>query len=404
MLDGLARTIALALVRRARHGTIVIVDGSERLELGEPRSDGLPHATVVVRSPRFYRRLLHGSIGLAKAYRDREWECSDLPALMRIAASNAAALDRPRRLLRPLVAGPQHAVRWLTRNTPRRSRRQIAAHYDLGDDLFALMLDDTMTYSCAVFGEPRATLEQAQLAKLDLICRKLSLSPGDRVLEIGSGWGAFALHAASRYGCHVSTTTISERQHAYVSERVAAAGLADHVEVLLRDYRELEGSFDKLVSIEMIEAVGWQYLDTFFARCSRLLHPGGAMLLQAITIDDRAYEVGKASRSFINTQIFPGGCLPSLEAMSRSIARVTDLRLLDLEDISAHYVETLRRWRANLAGAGAELARLGYDESFRRLWELYLSYCEGGFWARRIGDVQLLLAKPGFRATAPAQV
>ena len=396
MVDRFARKIALAVLRRTRHGTIVLVDGDDRLEFGEP---GL-RATVVVRSPRFYRLALRGSIGLARGYRESAWECAELPTLMRIAAANASRLDAPRRALMPLIAGPQRVARWIARNTPRRSRRQIAAHYDLGNGLFALMLDETMSYSCAVFDEPDMTLAQAQRSKLEMICRKLGLSPDDRVLEIGSGWGSFAIHAASQHGCHVTTTTLSHEQYEHVSARVDELGLADRVEVLAKDYRELEGSFDKLVSIEMIEAVGWQYFDTFFKRCSRLLAPGGAMLLQAITIDDRAYEVEKASRSFINTYIFPGGCLPSRAAITRSVGRVTDLRLVDLEDITAHYVETLRRWRANLTEARAELARLGYDEPFRRVWELYLTYCEGGFWARRIGDVQMVLAKPGFRVSA----
>jgi cyclopropane-fatty-acyl-phospholipid synthase len=400
LIDRVARRIALAVLDRTRHGTIVLVDGGRRYELGEAASGDRLRATIVVRSPRFYRLALRGSIGLAQGYRDGVWECAELPTLMRIAAVNASRLDPPRRALLPLVAVPRRLARWLTRNTPRRSRRQIAAHYDLGNGLFAVMLDETMTYSCAVFAEPQMSLAQAQRAKLELVCRKLALSPRDRVLEIGSGWGAFAIHAAHAHGCNVTTTTLSREQHDYVSARVAEIGLADRIAVLERDYRELDGSFDKLVCIEMIEAVGWQYLDTFFARCSKLLRPRGAMLLQAITIDDRAYEVEKSSRSFIKTQIFPGGCLPSQAAISRSLARVTDLRLVDLEDITAHYVETLRRWRTNIVDAGAELARLGYDEPFRRVWELYLSYCEGGFSARRIGDVQMLLAKPGFRAGA----
>jgi cyclopropane-fatty-acyl-phospholipid synthase len=294
------------------------------------------------------------------------------------------------------VVAPQRLARRLVRNTPARSRRQIAAHYDLGNDLFELMLDETMLYSCALFSAPQMTLADAQQAKLDRVCQKLGLSSDHHVLEIGTGWGAFAIHAASRYGCRVTTTTISAEQHRYVQARVRAAGLADRVEVLLKDYRELEGSYDRLVSIEMIEAVGWQYFGRFFARCSDLLRPDGAMLLQAITIDDRAYDVQKGSRTFINTYIFPGGCLPSQAVIARSLARLTDLRMVHLEDITPHYVETLRRWRANFLARADTVAKLGYDERFRRLWELYLCYCEAGFSERRIGDVQLLLAKPRF--------
>jgi cyclopropane-fatty-acyl-phospholipid synthase len=258
-----------------------------------------------------------------------------------------------------------------------------------------------MSYSAGYFESPGATLYQASITKLDRVCLKLGLRPSDHVLEIGSGWGGFALHAAQRYGCSVTTTTISREQHAYALRRVREAGLADRVTVLLEDYRDLRGSYDRLVSIEMIEAVGWQYLPTFFRSCSGLLADDGAMLLQAILIEDRAYEAQKASRSFINTFIFPGGCLPSLKVISRTLAHATDLREVHLEDITAHYATTLARWRARFLAAPGRVAELGYDERFRRLWELYLSYCEGGFRERRIRDVQLLLAKPGNMLPAP---
>jgi cyclopropane-fatty-acyl-phospholipid synthase len=334
---------------------------------------------------------------------DGLWECDDLVALTRIAALNVGALDQLRRVLSPVLIPVQRWARWLARNTPGRSRKRIAAHYDLGNELFALFLDRTMMYSCAVFEQPSDTLEQASLAKLELVCAKLELRPEDHLLEIGTGWGGLAVYAARRYGCRVTTTTISREQHAYACERVREAGLEDRVTVLLQDYRELSGRYDKLVSIEMIEAVGWQYFQTFFRRCSELLADDGAMLLQAITIDDRAYQVEKAGKSFINTYIFPGGCLPSMEIISRSITRVTDLQQMHLEDITAHYATTLERWRERFLGATERLSELGYDERFRRLWELYLCYCEGGFRERRIQNVQLLLAKPGYRAD-PAPV
>ncbi len=325
------------------------------------------------------------------------WECEDLVSLTRIGAMNVGALDRLRRFLSPVLVPLQRWGRWLGRNTPRRSRRQIAAHYDLGNELFALFLDPTMMYSCAVFERPGATLEEASLAKLERVCRKLELRPCDHVLEIGTGWGAFAVYAAGRYGCRVTTTTISAEQHSFACDRVREAGLQDRVTVLCKDYRELTGSYDKLVSIEMIEAVGWQNLRTFFSRCSQLLKPDGAMMLQAILIEDRAFHVEKAGRSFINTYIFPGGCLPSMEVISRILARATDLRQVHLEDITPHYATTLARWRERFLAAAERVSELGYDERFRRLWELYLSYCEGGFRERRIRDVQLLLAKPGNR-------
>ncbi len=392
-----SRALVLRMLSGITGGSIELVEPAGRLVLGDPESGGL-RASVRVNSPRFYRRLLSGSVGLGGSYMDGQWDCDDLVALTRIAALNVRSLDRLRRALAPALMPVQRAAGALARNTPRRSRRRIAAHYDLGNDLFAMFLDDTMMYSCGVFEQPDATLEQASLAKLERVCAKLDLGPEDHVLEIGTGWGGFAVHAAERYGCRVTTTTISAEQHSYALERVRAAGLSERVNVLLQDYRDLRGSYDKLVSIEMIEAVGWEYLPTFFRCCSDLLAADGAMLLQAIVIDDRAYEVEKAGRSFINTYIFPGGCLPSIEAISRSLSRSTDLRQVHMEDITAHYATTIAHWRERFAAGSHRLAEMGYDEPFRRLWELYLSYCEGGFRERRIQDVQILLAKPGYRA------
>ena len=259
-----------------------------------------------------------------------------------------------------------------------------------------------MTYSCALFDDRERSLEAAQEAKLEAVCRKLDLGPNDRVLEIGSGWGSMSMYAARTRGCHVTTTTISREQHDYVVKQVEAAGLSDRVTVLSQDFRDLSGRYDKLVSIEMIEAVGWQNIGRFFEQCSKLLTADGAMLLQAITIDDRAYEVEKASRSFIKQYIFPGGTLPSMAVICDRLARRTDLQMLDLDDITAHYVETLRRWREAFIAHSGELAELGYDERFRRIWILYLAYCEAGFAERRICDIQMLLAKPRYRSALRA--
>ena len=282
-------------------------------------------------------------------------------------------------------------------NTPRRSRKDIAAHYDIGNDLYERMLDPTMMYSCAVFPHREASLEDAAIAKLELVCEKLDLGPGDHLLEIGTGWGGFAVHAATTRGCRVTTTTLSREQFAVAQERVRAAGVEHLVELRLDDYRDLTGSYDKLVSLEMIEAVGFKDFPTFFRRCSDLLAPNGVMLLQAITMDDRAYDVEKNSKSFIRAYIFPNGCLPSLAVMARCVKRVTDLRTLDVEDFTPHYAETLRRWRENFEAAAADLDARGYDERFRRLWRMYLAYCEGGFAERRIGLVQAVYAKPQWR-------
>ncbi len=399
----IARRIVLRVLRRIHGGELTIVEDGRpaSLTFGDTTDAGesAPRVTVQVHSPRVYRALLRGSVGLGESYMDGLWSCTDLVGLTRIAALNVSALDRLRRVLAPVLIPAQRWTRWLQRNTPGHSRRQIAAHYDLGNELFGLFLDPTMMYSCAVFESPRATLEEASLAKLQRVCAKLDLRPEDHVLEIGTGWGGFAVYAAENYGCRVTTTTISREQHAYASERVRAAGLQERVTVLLEDYRDRSkigrhDCYDKLVSIEMIEAVGWRDFSTYFRRCSELLRDDGAMLLQAIVIDDRAYEVEKAGRSFINTYIFPGGCQPTLEIISRSLARVTDLRQVHLEDITAHYATTLERWRERFLAASERVSELGYDERFRRLWELYLSYCEGGFRERRIRDVQLLLAKP----------
>jgi cyclopropane-fatty-acyl-phospholipid synthase len=391
MVESAARRAVCALLERIRSGQLTVVEGRARHVFGS----GAPAASVLVRSARTWPALLRGSRGLAESYADGLWETPDLTAVIRVAARNAPGLDAARRRLAPLRVPAQRLVAPLRGNTPPRSRRDIAAHYDLGNELFELMLDPTLSYSCAVFERPGATLEEASTAKLERVCDKLALGPGDHVVEIGTGWGGFALHAAATRGCRVTTTTISREQHARASERVREAGLADRVEVRLDDYRALRGRYDKLVSIEMIEAVGWKDFGTFFDRCSRLLRPDGAMLLQAITIDDRAYEVEKASRSFIRTHVFPNGCLPSLEVIARCVAQRTDMRIVHLEDITPHYVETLRRWRSNFEAASGRLAALGYGERFRRLWRMYLSYCEAGFAERRIGDVQVVLAKPG---------
>ncbi|HXC23725.1 MAG TPA: cyclopropane-fatty-acyl-phospholipid synthase family protein [Solirubrobacteraceae bacterium] len=397
MTTRLARAIAYALLGRIHSGSLTVTeDGRRPLTFGA----GAPRATVHVRSPRAWRKLLRGSNGLAEAYAQELWDSSDPTAVVRVAARNADALDRARARFGPLLAPAQRARTLLNVNTRRRRRRDIAAHYDLGNELFELLLDPTMSYSCALFERPGMSLHEASLAKLERVCEKLDLQPEEHVLEIGSGWGAFALYAARTRGCRVTTTTISREQHRHAVARIGRAGLGDRIEVLLEDYRDLRGRYDKLASIEMIEAVGWRHFGTFFDCCSRLLAPDGAMLLQAITIDDRAYDVEKASRSFMNSYIFPNGCLPSLEVIERSVKQRTDMRIANVDDITFHYVQTLRRWRANFEANLQRLAELGYDERFQRIWRLYLSYCEAGFAERRIGDVQLLLAKPRWRAAA----
>jgi cyclopropane-fatty-acyl-phospholipid synthase len=285
------------------------------------------------------------------------------------------------------------AAHWLHRNTRAGSRRNIAAHYDLGNEFFRLFLDETMMYSCAIFEHAQMTLAEASVAKLEAVCRKLALAPGDHVLEVGSGWGGFALHAAGRYGCRVTTTTISPSQFELARERVRAAGLEGRVTVLLEDYRDLAGRYDKLVSIEMIEAIGHRQFEEFFRVSAARLAPGGRMLLQSIVIDDRHYARARDEVDFIKRYIFPGCCIPSLGALSQAMTAASDLHIEDVEDIGPHYATTLARWRDNFLARLAEVRALGYPDEFIRMWEFYLCYCEAGFAERALGDVQLLLRR-----------
>jgi len=389
MSNRIARLLVLVLLGRLRSGRIEVVEAGRRRDFG-PGGEEL-RATVTVNDPAAWRGALRGSLGLGEGYLEDRWETDDLIALLRIAARE---LQRPSRLRAALgwARGLSHRLRRLVpENSRRGARENISAHYDLGNELFSAFLDERMMYSCALYpSEPAASagagmsLEQAQLAKLERICAKLELGPNDHLLEIGTGWGGLAVHAAREHGCRVTTTTISREQHRLAVERVREAGLEDRVTVLLEDYRDLRGEYDKLVSIEMIEAVGWNHLDEFFRRCDELLAPDGLMFLQAITIDDGLYEAEKAARSFANTHVFPGGCLPSKAKIAACLARATSLRQVWSADITASYPPTLAAWR----------------ERFRRLWIFYLTLSEAGFREGRIGDVQALLAKPRYSAAA----
>ncbi|HYQ77888.1 MAG TPA: cyclopropane-fatty-acyl-phospholipid synthase family protein [Solirubrobacterales bacterium] len=393
--DALARAGVGAVLGRLRNGRIDVVEGGRERSFGPP--DAELTARVTINDPAAWRDPLHGSVGLGEGYVEGRWETDDLVGLIRIAARELREMDGVRRA----VAAPRglwHRVRHLVpENSRTGARRNISAHYDLGNDLFAAFLDERMMYSCAYFPDEAASLEQAQLAKLDRICDRLRLSPENHLLEIGTGWGGMAIHAARRSGCRVTTTTISQQQFDLATERVREAGLGDQVTVLLQDYRDLDGRYDRLVSVEMIEAVGWQYFDDYFRRCDELLTDDGLMLLQAITIDDRIYELEKAARSFANTHVFPGGCLPSEGMIAGCLERVTSMKQVWRDDITAHYPPTLAEWRGRFFAAWEKLRDRGYDERFRRLWDFYLSSSEAGFRERRIGDVQALFAKPGAR-------
>jgi cyclopropane-fatty-acyl-phospholipid synthase len=335
-----------------------------------------------------------GSLGAGEAYISGYWRCNDLTALVRIMVANAELLRGMEKGWAWLATPVARLLHFMSRNSKNGSRRNIAAHYDLGNELFALFLDETMAYSCGIFEHENASMYAASIAKFERICSKLDLRPTDHLLEIGTGWGGLAIHAARHHGCRVTTTTISREQFTLAKEKIAAAGLGDRIEVLLEDYRDLTGQYDKLVSVEMVEAVGHAYLDTYFRKCSALLKPHGMMLLQAITIRDQLYEAALRSVDFIQRFIFPGSFIPCVAALCASIQRATDMKLYALEDIGPHYATTLRRWREAFSSRLPEVKALGYSDAFIRLWEYYLCYCEGGFAERQLGDVQMLLTKP----------
>ena len=397
VLDGFARRLVRRQLRQFEVGQLRLIDGGGNYLYGQASNAELC-ARITVNDPRFWSEIAFGgSIGAGEAYMHGYWQCDDLVSLVRLLLRNRHVLDGMEGGAARFTAPLQRLFHWVNRNTHEGARRNIAAHYDLGNDFFALWLDETMMYSAAVFERPEMDLHEAQVARLERICRKLDLGPDDHVLEIGTGWGGFALHAAQHYGCHVTTTTISREQYDFAWQRIAAAGLQDRVTLLLEDFRDLRGQFDKLVSIEMIEAIDHGLFETYFRQCGRLLKPDGAMLIQAITMADQRYDEYRRSIDFIRRYIFPGSGLPSSAVMTDAVARHTDMRLLDLEDIGLHYATTLRHWRENFFARLDEVRRMGYPDSFIRMWEFYLCYCEGAFLERAISDVQIVFAKPGSR-------
>ena len=393
--DELAKKLLFSLLRGLRWGKLNIIDGSARRVFGE-KSDRFPlQATITVHHSLFYSSIVFGgSIGASEAFMAGQWSTDDLTTVVRIVILNQQVLTRMEKGLAWLTA-PLHLIFHLFRsNTKKGSHCNIAAHYDLGNDFYELFLDETLTYSCGIFEGEDSTLEEASMAKYARICQKLDVSSRDHIVEIGSGWGGFAIYAAKNYGCRITTTTISSAQYDLAKERIAEAGVEHKIELLLEDYRDLRGKYDKLVSIEMIEAVGHKYLDTFFRSCSKLLQQDGTMLLQAITIADQFFDRHKRSVDFIKRYIFPGSCIPSVAAMSRSLARASDLKIFHLEDITPHYARTLRTWRQRFFANIDKVRSLGYPETFIRMWDYYLCYCEAGFTERYLGDVQMLLTKP----------
>lgn len=391
----------LRKLQSLQHGGVTLLFNGHRHSFGDERSE--LQATLQVHHSDFFRKIaLGGGLGAAESLMDGDWTCDDLVALIRIFIRNSSittSLDRGWAWLTQSFARLQY---WLRKNNVSNARQNIHEHYDLGNEFFRLFLDDTLSYSCALFPDAHSTLHEASLAKLRHVCRKLDLQPTDHLLEIGTGWGGLALHAAENYGCQITTTTISAEQHALATERVHAAGHANQVRIEQLDYRQLRGQYDKLVSIEMIEAVGRQYLDTYLRQCSQLLRPDGVMVLQAIVIRDQLFERHSQSVDFIGKYIFPGGFLPSVNSINDSLKRCTDFRICHVEEMSSHYVRTLQEWRRRFWQNIAEVRRQGFDDRFIRMWDYYFQYCEAAFAERQVNVVQMTLGKPKYLGSTTA--
>ena len=398
LLAQLGRKLLLAQLAKLESGSLRIVEPGGDHRFGKRTPDCDLAATVHVGNAQFFADVAFGgTVGAGEAYIRGLWECDDLTSLVRIFLRNRDlmnGMDSRWSLFTKPFLKIFHA---LNRNSKEGSARNISAHYDLGNDLYELMLDETMMYSCAIYPRPEASLHEAQTAKLDAVCQKLALTPQDHLVEIGTGWGGLAIHAATNYGCRVTTTTISREQHDYAKAKIERLGLANRITLLFQDYRDLQGRYDKLVSIEMIEAVGADFLETYLAKCSSLLAPNGTMLLQAITIQDQLYERALRQVDFIQRFIFPGSFIPSITAITTAACGATDLKVSHLEDIGPHYATTLRHWRERFFANLPAVRKLGLNDSFVRMWEFYLCYCEGGFMERALGDVHILLSKPGAR-------
>lgn len=395
--DRLCRKFTLNFLSQLRHGSITVMEAGEAQQFGD--ADAELKTTITVTDPAFYQKLvLAGSVGGGEAYIHGFWRCDNLTALVQIFARNLDVLDKMdstwARLSRPMLK----LLNFRNRNTISQSRRNIAAHYDLGNAMYQLFLDPSMMYSSAVYPTADSTLEQAQQHKLQQICERLQLKASDHLLEIGTGWGSMAIYAAQHYGCKVTTTTISQQQYDYTKARIAELGLQDKITLLFEDYRLLTGTYDKLVSIEMIEAVGDDFLDNYFEKCSSLLKPDGIMVLQAITMVDHRYQQYVREVDFIKRYIFPGGCLPSISRMASAVANKTDLVIRQVQDIGFDYARTLKDWCDNFMAQRDAVHQLGYDDNFIRLWHFYLCYCEGGFRERATSAVHLVLSKPQNRS------
>lgn len=395
-----ARNILFSLLTRLHKGCLRIHEPDQVHSFGETPEKTDLVADIHVLDPQLYVEVVFGgSIGSGESYMDGHWSSPNLTRVIQVFVRNLDALDAMDASQSIIGQRMLKVFHWFNRNTREGSRKNISAHYDLGNDFFKLFLDSNFMYSSAIYPAPDSTLETAAEYKLRRVCEKLQLTSSDHLLEIGSGWGGMAIYAARHYGCKVTTTTISREQYEAAKKRVEEAGLADKITVLFDDYRDLRGKFSKLVSIEMIEAVGHEHYDQYFRCCSELLASDGLMLLQAITISDQRYERACNSVDFIQRYIFPGGCLPSIAVISDKVRQRTNMNILALEDIGDHYAQTLRHWHEAFRAQLDKVRAQGFDERFIRMWEFYLCYCEGGFLERSIGTVQILMAKPDYRPT-----
>lgn len=396
-VDLFFRRILLGALGTIRQGRITLSDEFGVVTLGESDEAGIA-VSIRVNDARFYRLAVMGhSLGAAEAYRRGYWEADDLTQLIRIFARRRGHESRGEKFVAKISTVPRTILHFLNRNNRAGSKRNIQVHYDLGNSFFELFLDRTMTYSCGVFETADSTMEEASMAKLRMICEKLGLEPGMSVVEIGSGWGSFAIVAAKEFGCKVVSVTLSEEQFEEANRRIAAAGLSDRAEVRLMDYRDLSGNFDRLVSIEMIEAIGHARLREYFAKCASLLKPDGVMAIQAITMPDQGYRDYLRRTDFIQQYVFPGSCCPARTAILEAARNASDLRAVDLEEIGHHYATTLNHWRERFVAAIPKVLEQGYSAEFVRVWHYYLCYCEGGFAEAYVGDVQIVFSKPLYR-------
>jgi cyclopropane-fatty-acyl-phospholipid synthase len=402
-IGNLAKSQLLKRLQTLPHGYLEIEDGDDLHRFGNPEGESQVHAKMVIKDAGAYRDIAFGgSLGGAEAYMLDKWSTPNMLELVRLMCINIDFLNQIDGSTPFFQRAGDKLFHWLNRNTEKQARDNISRHYDLSNDFFSLFLDPEMMYSAAIFERPETSLDEAAVHKMDVICRKLELQAGEHLLEIGTGWGGLAIFAAKHYGCRVTTTTISREQYETACQRVREESLEGQITVLFEDYRNLQGSYDKLVSVEMIEAVGHKFYDQYFRGCSELLKDDGLMLLQAITIPGQRYDYARRSVDFIQRYIFPGGSLPSHEVITSAVRKNTDMVMIGMQEIGEDYARTLQVWRERFMLRLDEVRALGFDDYFIRMWNYYLCYCQGGFEERIIGTSQILFAKPHWRQSAGA--